>query len=125
MTRTRADCLRRLLRCHPAAPNAAVSQNEPSLSAAPLPAVPLSAEELAAREWPGLRASIIDIAATLDRLDAAGPADETARVRDQAEDLLRAVLTPGDGDRARRLLEQMSRPYDHQWRDAFAISADT
>ena len=95
------------------------------LSTAPVLAAPLSATEVAAREWPGLRASIIDIAATLDRLDAAGPAEEPSEARTQAEALLRTVLEPGEGDRAQRILEQLSRPYDPQWRDAFAIEADT
>ncbi len=90
---------------------------------APAPAAPatLSASELAAREWPALRASILDIAATLDRLDAAaGPSE----ARTQAETLLRLLLDNNDGNRARRVLERLSRPYDPNWRDAFAISAD-
>lgn len=88
-------------------------------------AAPLSPNELAAREWPALRASIIDIAATLDRLDAAGPAEATSEARTQAEALLRTLLEVGEGDRAQRLLEQLSRPYDPKWRDAFAIEADS
>ncbi|QDV78189.1 hypothetical protein K2D_17950 [Planctomycetes bacterium K2D] len=98
---------------------------------APAPAAPatLSASELAAREWPALRASILDIAATLDRLDrldaAAGPTEGPSEARTQAETLLRLLLDNNDGNRARRVLERLSRPYDPNWRDAFAISADS
>jgi hypothetical protein len=92
-----------------------VSQTTPTQTAA----------ELAAREWPALRASIIDIAATLDRLDAGGPTEGPSEVRKQAETLLRTLLDTSDGDRVQRLLEQLSRPYDPKWRDAFAISADS
>jgi hypothetical protein len=106
-------------------PEAQSPPSAPPVAAAPPAAAPLSATELAAREWPALRASIIDIAATLDRLDAAGPAEATSEARTQAEALLRTLLDSSDGDRAQRLLEQMSRPYDPKWRDAFAISADS
>lgn len=80
---------------------------------------PLAPPELAAREWPPLRAWIVDIAAALDRLDAAGDAAETARVRADAEALLQTVLAPGDGDRAERVLAQLSRPYEPNWRETF------
>ncbi|WP_146446550.1 hypothetical protein [Botrimarina colliarenosi] len=79
----------------------------------------LTDAELAGREWPALRASIIDIAAALDRLDATG-GSESARVRAEAEALLRTLLAAGDADRAERLLEQLSRPYDPAWRKRFA-----
>ena len=90
-----------------------------------LPTPAQTAAELAAREWPALRGAILDIAATLDRLDAAGPSEATSEARTQAETLLRTVLDAGGGDRARRILEQLSRPYDPLWRDAFAIQADS
>ncbi|MEO0531419.1 MAG: hypothetical protein AAF266_12720 [Planctomycetota bacterium] len=84
---------------------------------------PLPPAELAAREWPPLRARLIDIAAALDRLDAASSAPEAATVREQAVRLLAALLAPTDKpDRAERLLEMLSREYDPAWRDRFAES---
>jgi hypothetical protein len=114
-----------LFRHPPFAAITSVSQVTPDRAAVAAAASEQAAAELAAREWPALRASILDIAATLDRLDAAGPSEATAEVRTQAEALLQTVLDAGESDRAKRLLEQLSRPYDPQWRDAFAIQADS
>lgn len=81
---------------------------------------PLPPEKLAAREWPPLRASLIDIASALDRLDTAGDAAETAAVRKQADALLRALLEPTtESDRAERLLTRLSRDYDPAWQERF------
>lgn len=73
-------------------------------------------EDAAAREWPGLRARLIDVAAALDRLDRAGALPQ----RLEAERLLRALLAPEGADRAERLLALLSRPYDAAWRERFA-----
>ena len=80
----------------------------------------LGPKETVAREWPSLRARLLDVAAALDRLDRCGGAPTAAAARTEAEGLLRTLLEPGDADRAERVLTQLSRPYDPAWPDRFA-----
>lgn len=72
------------------------------------------ASQVFEREYPGLRARILEIAAILDRLErAAGPPDEDPRV-DQVRRAL-AVLLDVAGDRAEAVQLIFSRPYDADW----------
>lgn len=82
----------------------------------PLPS--LTAEEVAEREWPALRAGLLDAAAALDRIDRAGAGDSSQRRL--ADRLLTLLAQPGDADRAERLLTVLSRAYDPSWQDRFA-----
>lgn len=91
----------------------------------PATASQLTPAELAAREWPPLRARLIDVAAALDRLDAAGEACETTAVREQANSLLHTLLEPSRSNRAERLLTQLSREYDPGWHERFAAGQTT
>lgn len=68
-----------------------------------------------------LRSRLVEVAATLDRLDRAGPTGPEARGRvQQAEAVLKTLLEAGDADRAERVLELLSRDYDPGWRERFA-----
>lgn len=78
----------------------------------------LTAKEMLDREFLQIRCRIIDIAASLDRIDRSGSA---AEVRDDPrwEQLfrgIRALLEP-DADRATRVQAVFSDPYDEHWRD--------
>ncbi len=54
------------------------------------------------------RAKLIDVAAYLDRLDRARPVGEEADFRDVAFRKAIAILTDGDSQRARRILDLFS-----------------
>lgn len=69
------------------------------------------------------RAKLIELAATLDRIDRAGqekPVDDPRRAR--LEEALRILLAASPAaDRAKQLQQIFSRPYDAQWRREFGI----
>lgn len=77
---------------------------------------PRSAEEIARREWPPLRAAIIDVAAAMDRLELAGATD----TRNEAEGLLALLMESAAPNRAETVLTRLSRGYDPSWRERFA-----
>ncbi|QDT68690.1 hypothetical protein MalM25_16140 [Planctomycetes bacterium MalM25] len=87
---------------------------------APDPADSPTAEQLAEREWPTLRARLVDVAAALDRIDRLGDSPPAAAARTDAERMLREILEPGESDRAERVLTMLSRRYDKAWRERFA-----
>ncbi len=67
------------------------------------------------REFPGLRARILEIAAILDRLDRSNPGAAVDPRREQVRQAL-AVLDDGHlGDRAESVQLVFSRPYDSNW----------
>ncbi|MCZ6792500.1 MAG: hypothetical protein O7J95_02670 [Planctomycetota bacterium] len=77
--------------------------------------VPLKASELLDKEYLELRAKILEVAATLDRLDRAD-GDVSG---DPRSDLLRrgiAELAKREADRAERLQLIFSLAYDETWR---------
>ncbi|NQT40709.1 MAG: hypothetical protein HQ581_24660 [Planctomycetes bacterium] len=77
--------------------------------------VPSNASDLLDREFLAVRARLIDLAATLDRLDrAAGSADDDPRM-DQIRRSLEVLHSPGSG-RAEKLQMLFSLPYEEIWR---------
>lgn len=70
-----------------------------------------------------MRSKLIDIAANLDRIDRAAdgePSDDPRRARiDEAIDILSAETS--DADRAKRLQQLFSCPYDAKWRREFGL----
>ena len=71
--------------------------------------------ELFDREFLALRAKILDIAATLDRLDRSpGSLAGDPRVEQVREAF--AVLAGHESDRAERVQLVFSRPYDPNWK---------
>jgi hypothetical protein len=72
------------------------------------------------------RAKILEIAATLDRIDRAAEAqplgDETAEKRQLIEQAI-AILQSDDVGRAERLQHLFSRGYDSNWRSEFGLAA--
>ncbi|MGD9648294.1 MAG: hypothetical protein AB7U73_21460 [Pirellulales bacterium] len=79
-----------------------------------------SRAELFEREFLGLRAKILEIAATLDRLDrAAGSLAGEPRVEQVREAF--ALLSTPESDRAERVQLVFSRPYDPNWKVNFDL----
>ncbi|MGL4511449.1 MAG: hypothetical protein ACRCT8_00020 [Lacipirellulaceae bacterium] len=87
----------------------------------------MSAAEVAEREWPGFRGRLLELAATLDRVDRApGSEGAGARRRLMSEALaLVASGGEGDGERAERLQRLLSRAYDPAWRKTLGVAAAT
>ena len=82
----------------------------------------MNSKQILDREYLELRAKILQIAASLDRLDRAdGNVDE-----DEKMELVRkaiSILTTDDTRRAERIQLHFSRHYDESWQDQFQISA--
>lgn len=79
--------------------------------------------EILDREFLPLRARVIEVAATLDRLERAGGAvDEDPR----AAKLLEAIgtLLVEHGNRAEQIQLLFSRPYNEDWRREFRMTND-
>jgi len=69
-----------------------------------------------------IRSKLIDVAATLDRVDrAAGGAAINDPRRARIDEALRIVMSSDSPDRAKRLQQLFSRPYDSQWRREFGL----
>lgn len=78
-----------------------------------------TASEVLERELHTMRASVLDVAAALDRVDRAGGADEDlrmAKLRSAIE-----VLLSDDPGRAERVQLMFSLPYREDWREKFGI----
>ena len=76
--------------------------------------IPLAAADLLDREFLGVRARLIDLAATLDRIDRAkGTIDDDRRL----DTIRRAleILSSDTADRAEQLQLLFSLPYQENW----------
>ncbi|MBN1909522.1 MAG: hypothetical protein JW818_07285 [Pirellulales bacterium] len=77
--------------------------------------MPSNAVETLNRDWLPLRAALIDLAATLDRIDRAeGSVDEDARWAQIQQSL--AVLSAPEANRAEQIQLIFSLPYEPNWR---------
>ncbi|HUY32138.1 MAG TPA: hypothetical protein VMV69_05110 [Pirellulales bacterium] len=82
---------------------------------------PLAAPEVLNREFLEIRAKILEIAASLDRLDRAeGSVDADKRPEKLRQGL--AVLAGRRGDRAEQAQMVFSLPYDDGWREKFSLA---
>jgi hypothetical protein len=80
----------------------------------------MSSSEVLDREFLQMRAWMLDLAASLDRLDrAAGTVDSDPRTQRLRQAL--RVLSDSHGERAEQLQMLFSRQYDAQWRAALDI----
>ncbi len=80
--------------------------------------IPLAADEVLEREFLEIRARLLHIAASLDRLDRA-EGDVAADPRLTKIRQAIAVLAEAEPERAERIQLLFSRPYDAAWHDAF------
>jgi hypothetical protein len=83
--------------------------------------IPLDAPEVLNREFLEVRARLLHLAASLDRLDrAAGDVAGDPRLEKIRTAL--GILEGADSDRAERIQLLFSRPYESQWRTQFDLS---
>ena len=71
---------------------------------------PLTRREVIDQYFLEHRAKMIDIAAFLDRIDRARPAEAAEDFRVKAMEHALTVLTDSEGDKARRVMEVLSDP---------------
>ena len=80
--------------------------------------IPLDAPEVLNREFLEIRARLLQIAASLDRLDRAkGSVQGDPRLQTIRQSL--AILADSGADRAEKIQLQFSRPYKAEWMAAF------
>lgn len=80
--------------------------------------IPLDACQVLDREYLGVRARLLEIAAVLDRIDrAAGSVDEDPRLG-EIHDAIR-VLLRHESDRAEEIQLNFSLAFDDEWQDKF------
>lgn len=83
--------------------------------------IPLTALEALDREFPHIRAKLLELAAALDRIDrAAGEVEADPRLGRVQQAL--EVLSGGEPDRAERIQLVFSLAYDERWREAFGLA---
>lgn len=82
---------------------------------------PLSASEYLDREFLGIRSRLLDVAATLDRIDrAAGDVSDDARLVKLRQAM--ALLAGPGPDRAEAFQMLFSLEYDPNWRAAYGAN---
>lgn len=80
----------------------------------------MSASDMLAREFLGIRSRLLDVAASLDRVDRAeGPVGDDPRLA-KIREALRSIAEGGDG-RAERVQLLFSFPYQEQWRPQYGV----
>ena len=84
--------------------------------------IPLDAPEVLQREFLEIRARLLQVAASLDRLGRAdGSVADDPRLAKIHEAL--AILADGQPDRAERIQLLFSREYDADWQATFKLPA--
>ena len=79
-----------------------------------------TASEVLDREFLAMRSKLLDLAATLDRIDRAeGAVADDVRLEKIRRSL--GVLAAGGPDRAEQIQMIFSRAYDADWRKQFAV----
>jgi hypothetical protein len=82
--------------------------------------VPLASLEVLNREFPEIRAWLLQIGAALDRMDRGfGSVTDDPR-RQSVDEALRLLLAAG-ADRAEQIQLLFSLPYDPNWKQEFAM----
>lgn len=96
-----------------------------------------TAQQILQEEFLITRAKLIEVAAVLDRIDLAsrdasqgdlaakqgGKAEVTANPKWELIQSALSILKDDQVDKAKRIQELMSRPYDPDWRDKFQLSS--
>jgi hypothetical protein len=84
--------------------------------------IPLDAPEVLNREFPEIRARLLQLAAALDRMDRATGSPEADPRRQKIREAL-AILLEAGPDRAERMQLLFSLPYDPDWKQQFSMTA--
>ena len=83
-------------------------------------AVHRTAEKVLAEEFHSARSKILDLAATLDRLErATGSVENASQMQLLSQGL--KILCDDEFDKARRVQLLMSRQYDPEWRKTYGL----
>jgi hypothetical protein len=85
--------------------------------------IPPDAPEVLNREFPEIRARLLQLAAALDRMDRASGSPDADSRRQKIRDALAILIEPGP-DRAERLQLLFSLPYDPDWKRTYALTTD-
>jgi hypothetical protein len=80
----------------------------------------MTAQQVLEREFLALRAKILEIAATLDRIDRAGPIAENSPQMEKLREATETLLWT-QGSRAEEVQLIFSRPYEPEWHEQFGI----
>ena len=88
----------------------------------PLP-VPLDAAEILNREYPEIRAWLLQVAAALDRMER-GTGSVAADPRRQSIDEALHLLLAASPNRAEQIQLLFSLRYDPNWKQQFAVSSE-
>jgi hypothetical protein len=86
--------------------------------------IPIDAAEVLNREFLEIRARLLHLASSLDRIDRAegdvSGDERLAKVREALE-----ILSDAEADRAERIQLLFSRPYDAQWKTSLGVRSTT
>ena len=75
------------------------------------------------QEFLPIRAKLLEIAASLDRIDRCDGALDTDPRRTQVQAAIQVLLRPEE-DRAEQIQLIFSRPYEDDWREEFQMTND-
>ena len=75
------------------------------------------------QEFLSVRAKLLEVAASLDRIDRADGSLANDPRRTQVQAAIQVLLRPED-DRAEQLQLVFSRPYDHDWQEKSRMTND-
>jgi hypothetical protein len=84
--------------------------------------IPLDAPEVLNREFPEIRARLLQLAAALDRMDRAAGTPEMDPRRQKVREALAILLDDAAPNRAERLQLLLSLPYDEGWKQDFELN---
>jgi len=84
---------------------------------------PRTSSEVFDQEFLPIRAKLLEVAASLDRLDRSEGTLGTNSRRAQVQQAIH-VLLDDDDDRAERIQLIFSRPYEDDWREKFRMTND-
>ncbi len=83
---------------------------------------PKTAAEILDHEFLQVRAKLLDVAATLDRLERAdGDVEDDQRLKQLRSGI--GLLAGGEGDYAERFQLLFSLPYSENWREEYGVPA--
>ena len=84
--------------------------------------IPMTAANVLDREFLEMRAKVLELAASLDRMArAAGDVGEDSRLR-KLKQAMQVVVSEDREDRAEQVQQIFSREYDPNWRQDFQLS---
>lgn len=92
--------------------------NAPARSPLPLP---MPAPEVLDREFLQLRAKVLELAASIDRLERSTGYSSTDTRLERLRQAIQLLLESGRTDRAEQLQLLFSRTYDPQWRQTLGV----